>query len=192
MMVRSAPASNKSPRNARQMSYKFTCALSARVTRRARIQAIPDFPRGSPRPLLRHPRHAEQSGSLRRGPFPAPVVPLRRAHLGVAGEPLHDRQVGPGVEQVPDKRSPDVVRAHVRDLGAHGEASEDLCDRRLSKGRRSSAIRPSSSRRRAVRGLRRGPRSTPRARGAPGRRRPGAPFSLCPARGASMCRGRGP
>ena len=82
-------------------------------------------------PLLHQPRDAEQRGGLGRGALAAPIVALGGADLGVPGETLHDRQIGPSVEQIADKRSPDIVRAHVRDLGEAREASEDPRDPRL-------------------------------------------------------------
>lgn len=95
------------------------------------------------------PRHAEQRGGLGRGALPAPIVALGRAHLGVPGEALHERQIGPSVEPIIDKRPPNVVRSHIRDLGEAREASEDPRDPRIRE--RSAGLRCSAFPHRAER-----------------------------------------
>ena len=80
------------------------------------------------------PWNRDQSGGARGGPLGAPIVALGRGALGVTGEPLHDPEIGPGIEQIPDPGPPHVVRADVLDRGALGGASDDPRDPRLPEG----------------------------------------------------------
>jgi len=71
----------------------------------------------------------DERGGFLLGALAAAVVPLRRLHLGMAGELLDGANVGAGVEQIADEAAAEIVRREHLDLGRRSSSTSEEAHR---------------------------------------------------------------